>query len=143
MQVELTFWTCEPTTDFLVVHKVTTQCAAENVNQLLYGTVSKFQWTDPENWTLTLDNVRVQMPIWLQKFDTIRYIDGDEENGVSNVFYVIKPFLPFTPAEVSKFECYEEKDSTVYAVTQNYSMDTGGVLLDNRFPPNKLSYVYM
>jgi len=98
---------------------------------MLYEIVRPHRWTDVNSWTLSVDDGWVYIPMWLIKIDEFTFESKDEEKYEYDSYYVLKPFLPFTPEEISALEHEEEDEEDGYVVTrQHSSMPSAGVTYD-------------
>jgi hypothetical protein len=103
---------------------------------MLQEVVRPHNWTDVGSWTLTVDDVLVNIPFWIIKMDEQRFESRYEEKYEYDSYYVLKPFLPFTIEEVSNLEHEEEDEENgeYVIVRQHCSMPTAGVLYDPMIP---------
>lgn len=99
--------------------------------------LSHVSWTRPETWSFSLDGISAEIPLWILKFEEERISSGwGLDDGVdikTTMFYVIKPFTAFTPAEVSLIETEEETAEYLTTIRQYTGMDSAGVLWDTQF----------
>lgn len=99
--------------------------------------VSKSSWTQPGTWELGIDNRVVEIPLWILRFEETRISTGwgaDDGSGIEvTVFYVVKPFVAFTPADIRLIETDEETDEVCTSIRQYHGMDSAGVLWDTQY----------
>jgi hypothetical protein len=99
--------------------------------------LSHVSWTRPETWSFSLDGISAEIPLWILKFEETKISTGwgsDDGSGLKvETFYVVKPFLAFTRAEVSMVETDSELDELCTYVRQYTGMPTAGVLWDTQF----------
>lgn len=94
-------------------------------------------WTRPGTWELGIDNRLVEIPLWILRFEETKISTGwgaDDGSGIEvTAFYVVKPFVSFTPADIRLIETDEETDEVCTSIRQYHGMDSAGVLWDTQY----------
>jgi hypothetical protein len=97
----------------------------------------KFEY--PLQITLRVDGQRVFVPLWLMKYQhewvSDPFADDGDALGIGcDTFYVLKPFLPFTPADHALIEDDWSDSKKDHSIRTDYSMHNGGVLYTGEYP---------
>jgi hypothetical protein len=122
------------------VKNVTVYGFAENrfdAYEACAATLSRGDWTQPVDWEFELNGCVCEIPLWILRFEETRISTGwgaDDGSGIEvTVFYVVKPFAAFTPADIRLIEIDKETDEVCTYIRQYHGMDSGGVLWDTQY----------
>jgi hypothetical protein len=93
----------------------------------------------PLDITIRVDGQRWFVPLWLMKYQHEWVSDpfADDGDGLGigcDTFYVLKPFLPFTPADHALIEDDWTDSKGEHSIRTDYSMDNAGVLYTGKYP---------
>jgi hypothetical protein len=76
---------------------------------------------------IRVDGRRWVVPLWLMKYQ-------HEVADTTDTFYVLKPFLPFTPVDHALIEDDWTDSKGEHSIRTDYSMDNAGVLYTGEHP---------
>lgn len=122
---------------FMLHHEM----VAENIFEVYescWEAIKPFRWTRPQAWSLALDDQETPLVCWMLRFEEYKVSSGwDADDGLGiedKTILVFKPFKAFTLEEVNALEAEREEDGWLIGRTKKSTMETGGVLVDFRYP---------
>ena len=127
MQIKLNYFVPTPThpnLDEVVVSTELADPAPSTVYEWAHTVWAGRRFEYPQNITIRVDGQRWFVPLWLMKYQH----EIAEVADTTDVFYVLKPFLPFTPVDHALIEDDWTGSDGEHSIRTDYRMDNAGVL---------------
>ena len=133
MKVKLNFFVPTPTHPNLQEVAVSTEMVNPTPRLVYEWALAAWDYRRfeyPHDVTIRVDGQRWFVPLWLMKYQHAMAEVAD----TTNVFYVLKPLLPFTPFDHALVEDDWTDSEGEHSIRTDYTMDNGGVLYTGKYP---------
>ena len=133
MKVKLNFFVPTPTHPNLQEVAVSTEMVDPTPSAVYEWALAAWDYRRfeyPLDVTIRVDGQRWFVPLWLMKYQH----EVAEVADTTDTFYVLKPFLPFTPADHALIEDDWTDSKGEHSIRTDYSMDNAGVLYTGKYP---------
>lgn len=136
MRIKLNYFVPTPThpnLDEVVLSTEMADPAPSTVYEWAFAAWDYRRFEYPLDVTIRVDGQRWFVPLWLMKYQHEWVSDpfADDGDGLGigcDTFYVLKLFLPFTPADHALIEDDWTDSKGEHSIRTDYSMDNAGVL---------------
>ena len=145
-KIKFTFFTTSDLLPFDIEHTVEYERDSADPQNLMqiYGELAniygQMSYSCHWQWKLLVDDVETPINFWVQKFNDVEYGPNRfaEERYFVSPVYFIKPFLPFTPAEINAVEFAHTNEHEMCAHDSAYPII--GILHDPKISLGNMWY---